>query len=234
MDIKDLNSSRLLFNLTSKTLVKDFTAAIPELSLYMGKISHKRLIQYIIIMYDINSSLWRSYPSYFSRKFECAKIVGFKTTPGGKYPKDVGDMLMGLNKIVNDIIVAYISKFALPEYVQLITFNIILDNETRGLLAGEVSKDSDKVIDRVVEKISELTRRIFNSGNEDEIVYIRQALYARAKKDQALYKPEDIATLLSQGGDLGDDFNPYEDGYKPEPIKFAGSNIDIAIRKDEE
>jgi len=233
MTLKDIDSKRLLFNIHSKTLIKDISS-IEEFSNYKGKIPKTKLFQYIILMYDVNSSMWRSFPAYFTRKFQVARIVGFPTGEDGKYSKQVSEMLIGLNKEVNNLIVSYIAQFAQVEYTHLVALSIILDTETRKLLSGDIDKNADQVIDRVTQRIGELTRVIFNSGDNDEISFVRQALYSQAEKDKLMFRPEAIAELLAQGLDLPDDYNPYGKGYKPDDMKFAGDHEELAERKDYE
>ena len=234
MTLKDIDSNRLLFNIHSKTLIKVVGYLIPEFKEYSGKIPKTKLFQYIILMYDENSSMWRSFPAYFTRKFQVARLVGFPTGKDGKYSKQISEMLIGLNKDVNNLAVRYIAEFARVEYTHLVALSIILDTETRKLLSGDIDKNADVILDRVTQKIGELTRVIFNSGDYDEISFVRQALYSQAEKDKLMFRPEAIAELLAQGLDLPDDFNPYGNGYKPEKMRFAGDNIDSAERKEYE
>jgi hypothetical protein len=221
MDLKSIDGSRFLFDPTSKNLVNILAEKIPEFNNYEGKIPSVKVFQYIILMYDPQSPLWRDVMDYYVRKGVCADMVGFPKTKG-QWSKEAEAILIGQDSQVNDMIVAFIAQLGLVEMYQLIAYLSLLSSETRKAIDFRGDKNSIDIITKTGDKIRELLKVVFKSGEYDEITQVRKALYSRLEKERLRIRPEEVVRMISEEGGLPDEFNPYGDNYKPEKPKFLG------------
>ena len=93
--------------------------------------------------------------------------------------------------------------------------------------------DVQHVVDASTEKVKELTNFIYGSGERDEVAEARRALYKQVSYDLSSMRPEQASRAFASGEGLPDEWNPYEDGYKPDGISFVGDDPEIA-EEDEE
>lgn len=220
MTLKDIDSSRLLFDIKSPDFVKNIKHKIKEFTEYKGDIPEKKLFQWIVLMYDIRSDM-RSTTDYYLRKHESAEIVGMPKDKS-RWKKPIEDMLVGKDSVVNELIVAYLWQFGLPEVLQLVAYQSLLSSETKRAVSFDGDRNTIKIIEETGDRINKLTRIILNSGDVDEITLARNALYARVEKEKLKLRPEDVVRFISEEGGLPDEFNPYGAGYMPEHSKFIG------------
>lgn len=221
MDLKTIDSSRLLFDVKSPTFVEELKRKIPEFKAYKGKIPDKKVFTYIALMYDPQSELWRSQMDYYVRKSECATIVDFPKAKG-QWSEEAESILIGQDEKVNDMIVAFIAQFGMIELYQLVGYLNILSSETRKAIDYKGDKNSIDIITKTGDKIRELMKVVFRSGEYDEISMVRKALYSRLEKERLKIRPEEIVRMISEEGELPAEFNPYGDNYKVEKPKFIG------------
>lgn len=174
-------------------------------------------------MYDINSPMIREVRTYYERKARCAELLKFPTSKGSWLPA-VEDLLIGKNSDFNDLVAAYISNIGLPEYMQLVAYLELQRIEMVKVFSGKVSDKSDQILDRVTQSIDKITRKLFGSGEEDEITVARKALYQRAQLDKSriIPKPEEIVKMFEADGELPEDFNPYGEDYEVKQSEFIG------------
>lgn len=223
MTIKDIITDKTFFDVHSPTLVEDITAVLPECKLLEGKPDILKLCQYVILMYDINSPMLREVRLYYERKARCAEMV-LLPTEKGRWTKDIEDILLGQDAEFNIFVASYISNLGLPHYMQLVAYLEIQRIKTIEVFSGKISDKSDQILDRVTTMISEITRKLFVSGDVDEVTTARKALYQRAQLDKSriIPRPEDIVKILEADGELPPDFNPYGEDYKIEQSHFIG------------
>ncbi len=224
MTLKEIDSSKLLFDIHSKDLVEQFKAKFTGFEDYTGQIDEKKVIQYIILMADVNSPLRISVKDWYQRKYTAATLVKF---PMNKkvFSDESEKLIIGEDDAVNASMVAYIASYGRPEYSLLMSFMALMSYETQKALSGEPSKDSDKTIDRISKRVVELTKEFFHSGDTDEYSRVKQSLYARIEKEKLRLRPEQIIRQLEENGELPEDFNPYENSYKisaKEDLIFLG------------
>jgi hypothetical protein len=213
MNLKDIDSSRLLFDINSKDLVKQFKAKFTEIGGYKGKIDERKVCQYIILMADMQSPLRIEKPDYYQRKYTVAVMVGLPKTKK-EFTEESESILVGDDEIVNQTMVAYIASYGLPNYTLLMAFMALLSFETQKVFSGKGSKDSQKIIDSASDRIQSLTRDFFKSGDYDEYSKVRQILYSRIEKERLRLRPEQIIRVLEDSGSLPEDFSPYPSDYK--------------------
>ncbi|KKM79017.1 hypothetical protein LCGC14_1354180 [marine sediment metagenome] len=206
------------YDVHSPTLVDDIKKAIPPFDKYEGDLPIKKLSQYIILMYDPESPMRREVGHYMQRKSACAEVVGFKKE-GSKWMLPIDELLIGKDEDANKLFVAYIAHLAIPEYLELITLLEIQRVKSMEAFSGNVTDNTHKTIAAVTKSISEITKKLFGSGEEDEIKAARRALYEQADIDKPPM-PEDMVDKLNEGP-LPEDMNPYGD-YRVEEGKFLG------------
>jgi hypothetical protein len=108
--------------------------------------------------------------------------------------------------------------------MQLVAYLEIQRIKTIEVFSGKISDKSDQILDRVTTMIAEITRKLFVSGDVDEVSLARKALYQKAQIDKAriIPRPEDIVKILEADGVLPEDFNPYGEDYTVEKSTFLG------------
>lgn len=185
-------------------------------------------------MYDLNSPLRREIKDMYKRKVYAASLCGIRpNSASGKFKEWHEDMLSGQDKEINKLIAAYISFFNSPEYKRLIASETLQDNAFMQIIRGNVNKNIRDIFENASEVASNLTRFLFGSGERDEVMEARKALYKQVAYDLSDMRPENVAKMFAEDGKLPDSWNPYEKGYEPDEITFAGDDPDIA-RQDEE
>lgn len=224
MTLKDIDSSKLLFDIHDKDVVDKFKKRFTEFDDYKGKIDEKKVIQYIILMADVNSSLRITVKDFHQRKYTAATLVKFPMVKKA-FTDEAEKIILGEDDTVNSTMVSYISSYGKPEYSLLVSFMALLSFEMQKAFAGNPSKDSDKIIDRISSRVMTLTRDFFHSGDTDEYSKVRQCLYSRVAKEQIRLRPEQIVRQLEENGELPPEFNPHGEDYRiklSEDLLFLG------------
>lgn len=212
MTLKEINSEKLLFDIHAKDLAEQFTKRFPEFEEYKGKVDLLKVIQYIILLADMGSDLRIEKPDYFQRKYTAAHIVKFPMTKKEFTPEAEG-IIIGEDDVVNQVMVAYIASYGLPNYSLLMAFTALMSYETQKIFAGKATKDSQKIVDNASDRIQSLTRDFFKTGTVDEYSKIQQVLYAKVEKDKMRLRPEQMIRVLENTGELPEGCSPYPDGY---------------------
>jgi hypothetical protein len=223
MTLQDITTDKTLFDVHSPTLTEDMTKVIPEITTFESEIPIGDICRYLILMYDTNSPMRSEIRMYYERKHRCAELLKFPTSKVG-WATAVEDMLVGGNEKFNTLIASYIAQLGIPEYTQLIAYCEIQKIKTMEIFSGKVSDKSDQILDRVTIAIGEITRRLFGTGQEEEVVAARKALYQRSAIDKSRYipTPETMVKLMESEGKLPEDCNPYPDDYEVEASHFLG------------
>lgn len=173
-------------------------------------------VRYIILMYDIKTSLKLDVRDFWERKRISALVAGFRLNKKKEFEEDVEKMLLGENDAVNNAVVKYILLFGMTAYSAQIIYYTRLVHEVQKTLRGS-SKTSLKDIDTLKNKIEECEEELFGGK---EILNARKALYSKIEKERKAEKPEEIIKRLNEGDDLSE-MSAYGN-YKPDPLKFEG------------
>lgn len=177
--------------------------------------------RYIVLMFDMNTSLRLDVRDFWERKRIAAQIAGFKFRPRVKeFEEPVESMLLGNNAAVNNAITKYIMLFGLPEYASLVIFQTMLVFEVQKTLRGTYNNNTSKNVDYIHKRISELTDLLYGGK---EAINAKKALYSKIEKDRRAEKPEDIIKRINDGDDLSD-MNPYGESYKVDKMKYKGDD----------
>ena len=226
----NIDTSSLSYDPNDPNFITDLEKNFPSFKEYEGtKAIRFKLFAWIVIMFDINSPVRMEAKDYYERKVRCAGIVGMNpNSSSGKYKEDVEEILLGKNKEINKLSVDYITSFSSPEYTQLIGVLIIQRQLMQGLLRGSYNDKTANLLETTSNQISNLTRRIYHSGDKIEVEEARRALYHKAGEDLNKMRPESIAEMLDSGDGLPDEWNPYGEEYDVDDISFVGDDPEIA------
>jgi len=223
--LADVDVSLLKYDPRKLHFLRDITKEIPEFKAYDGKIPPKLFSAFVVLMYDINSPLWREEPDYNQRMYEAARIANFPMGKKNEFSKEAEDVLFGRISTANDAIVAYITGFGLPEYLQLMGYTILLSQELRKIIGNEGGKESPKMLEETGAKMRSLQRFIFNTGNVDITKEMQHALYSRLERDKLRMRPEEIIKELASKGKLPADFSPYKQDELPNADDYLRENM---------
>lgn len=182
-----------------------------------GKIDKEKIINYILLYYDLNSNLRTFYPVYAQRKGAALDLAGFKKS-SSRYSEDVEDFIVGKNDIVNGMIIRYISMFGKPEYQELHAYYEMFMQESRSVFEQKVDrvKDTRANIKALSKDISELEIKLFGGK---ETTDMKAELY-RQMDIKILPTPEKISKELSKGNDPLEGYDRYEGWNKNQKIRF--------------
>jgi len=235
----DIDATYLRFNPSKSKFYDNICADIPAFAEYdesskHGQPTKLRVFAWIVCMYDLNTPLRREIKDMYKRKVYAATLTGL--TPhkvSGKYREEIEAMLTGQDPKVNHLIVQYIASFSSPEYMQLMGQVSLQHNVLNDIIHGKATKDNQIILDNATDKIKELTNMVYGAGERDEVYEARRALYQQVAADLSDMRAENVAKRMVVDGALPDEWNPYEAGYVPGEIKFAGDDPNIAIGDEE-
>jgi len=219
MNLSEITTDKTRYDVHSRDLISEFTEGVPSFAEYPGNLSRKKIIQYIILMFDPESPMRREIGHYMQRKSACARAVGL-AGQSEKFSEEVEAVLIGKDPEVNKVVAAYLSHLAMPEYTELTVLLEIQRIKALEAFSGEVSDNTHKTMAAVTESISRITKQLFGSGEFDEIKSARRALYEQSNIDKPP-RPEDVVDKINESG-LSGDFNPYGEDYVVEDSHFLG------------
>ena len=156
-------------------------------------VDKKKVVAYIVIMYDIKSDMKKLYPdNLYERKQKSAVAAGFKITDG-KFDPWVEAMLVGENDEFNEAVLRFVRMFSKPDLPAYIAYTEILYKQVIAAMR-ETNASKLKVIQMNIESsrkmVASLERGIFSG---DEVENVRAALYRLAESQRLLLRPEDKA-----------------------------------------
>jgi len=229
-----LETSKLSYDPNSPTFIKDLEKTFISFKEYKEEANLRyKVFAWIVLMYDVQSPMRILAKDYYERKVKCAMSIGLNPSKKtGEYKEAIENILLGKNEDVNRLIVEYITSFSSPEYTQLVGLWVVQRHVLSDLMEGKYDDKTTRVLDSVANQISNLTKKIYHSGDKIETELARRALYYQAGEDLNKLRPEAIASMLADDG-LPDSWGIYEDGYIPDKIKFAGDDPLIAINDEE-
>ena len=229
----EYNTSKMKFDPVDKNFYELFREAVP--SIYKikthGGILKKSIACYTCLMYDRNSPLIKAEPLYWKRKILAANLAKFPTGKKGMLTDNATKILTGEDETYLKVVLDYLDLFALPEFDYLVGLQIIQSEYLMQIMRGQISNDSDKVLGRVANSIAEVTRKIYQTGEEEEVAAARKAIYEKAVRERANLRPEDFAEMLARTRELPKEFSPYGEDYVPDKLKYIGDNEETALRK---
>ena len=223
MRLKEQDYDRCWMNPYKPRFLKSIQEELPTFKAFENDkvvLGKKRVFTWIVFMFDPSSPWHVEVTKYYDRKRESAIEAGFDLV-GGKFEEPVENMLLGQNNDVNELVASFISRFANPEYTQLINLLQLQYHLTRDMMRGKYDQNTTKVLNFITEDINRLTRNLYGSGDVDELLEVRKALYKEAEGQRVRLNPENVVALIDENGGLPKDFNPYGD-YEVNELRFLG------------
>ena len=218
-NLKQHDFTSCLFDPTSAGFVKDLIDEYKEFASYKGE-NKKSVFTYVVILYDKESPLWAMEKEYFRRKVLAAELSGLPTNDNGGFKKDTKEILEGQNDDVNKLVVAYLASTGNLEFQMLISDMVMFNGYQAKVLKGQYDKDTYKVMEAIKDGMEKRTRKIFGSGDKDELERVRVMLYEAAEKERQRLQPEAVVKMVEKDGDVPDDWSPYGTDYKVEDLKY--------------
>ncbi len=154
-------------------------------------IDNNKLMQYIMLVYDINSPYREKYSDIVKRKIEAAHDVEFEVEEGGSFASPVEDFLKGNNEKVNRKIVAFCRLHRNFKYSFLVTIESSYYNVMLEILNGETKKISEA---RTIQQ--ELEETLLDMLNGDKDANLKDELLKYMEDERLGLRPEDIAQKL--------------------------------------
>ena len=219
MQLRELDFKKCRYDLNAKTFVRNIERAIPQFANYEGK-KKRQVFQYVVAMYDRYSPLWSKEPEYFPRKVLAVSLCGLSEYEG-TFDKWSRQVMEGADEDVNKLVTAYLADTGHIEYTMLITeltmYHLLFQQQA----GGKILNDKEyKTMRDLMANIQQRTRRIFGSGEDEELTAIKIKLYERAEQDRQKMNPEAIVKMLEKDGDFPSDWNPYGSKYTVDSLKF--------------
>ena len=165
------------------------------------------VLKYTILMYDFGSELRRTYTDSVKRKKEAARRANFKLTRTGAMTGYTQEILLGLNKGVNELILSYLKLFNNPWILKYAAAWSLMDAEILDSqnLSERTPKERETIsnnIEKLTDRIDECEKHIFEGLESD---MLRNQLFADMEKDKEVrLRPELVAVdLEKKEADLG-------------------------------
>lgn len=210
-----------LVDIEGEDFVEQFRSLHRDLNVSFGVngISDESIIKYIVASYDISSPFVVQYSDWAQRRRETGIFAQFPTK-GREWIEEAENIVRGRNQEVNQVAIRYMFLQNNLEFIQLMSYQKMLEDQVHALHGGSYGKPSeyDKLkqnIDNLTKDIKQLQRYVFSGEEWKEW---RNALYNFVSVIRTDISPEDVADKLQKGEPVVDDV-PYPN-YEPEELRF--------------
>jgi hypothetical protein len=155
------------------------------------------VLRYIMLVYDMNSPLWKSIKTHNERKVQGMLMAGFEADKSGRFDIKIEQgLLYGKDKGVARRIVKYVYVFNNVDYSELVgmlEYNMqllfhIMSSNTNSKTREEFTKTSAR--------IKELTATVFGGKETKEI---EEQLYEQLAMSKLSFRPEMIVRQIASG-----------------------------------
>ncbi len=222
MNLNELYTESFFKNPKSPNFVEQLESASEFFKAELPKgVNRKKVLTFISIMYDPASELRKNVSNLAQRKTLAALASGFSLDSGNKFPKEIEDVLVGVDANVARMIAEYCYLSHGLDFIVYTSYNRIFTEVIAMSFKQDKAKDSIALIGKLKSEIEEVERKIFGG---DEVLLMRKALYLSSKKMSIGLQMEDIIDRIEKGENL-DDLNPYPNNYTTAPLKFVGDAI---------
>lgn len=169
----------------------DFLKKHKEFHVPTLQLNKIKTLKYLCLVYDRGSPLHDAYKDLWRRKMIAAELAQFVKEPGGRYKEVVEDMMKCNNKVVNAMIMRYLTGMYSGIYQRYALMCEMHARTSEKMLAGEAKIDDfNKVCDALEKAEHDLL-----SGDNLLIPDLTRYYF----EDKLELRPEDIALRLSNG-----------------------------------
>lgn len=217
--LSDFDFSDCRYDPRKKTFPTVISQDIPEFSKYEGE-ARRNVFAYIVCMYDKKSPLWSKENEYFKRKMLAAEVCSLPKGQSGGWHTTTKEILEGQSKEVNALAVSYLANLGDTDYMMLINEMVMFHGYTMDVLNNKYDDKTYKTMQLLADGIRDRTRKIFGSGEYDELTRVRILLYESVEKDRQRLNPEAIVQMIDREGDVPKDWNRYGKDYEVDELKY--------------
>lgn len=237
MDYKESDFKSLRYNVRavkdSKDLIKEFhglakikpLCEIPEVH---NGIPRNAIVRYISYMYDPGSPLPDD--DLMKKKYEAAVLAGMPMA-NRRFTKEVNDLLVGGDKLINKAIVAFAISFNSATFSKLVAFQELYQKRLQDTFDDDYdSKDVDliKAIDALEQSINKMQIDLLKEWQPQLI----DELYNEVASSALGLRPEDIADKI-QDGEQVVDVHPYGGDYDFKKYPWKGVRLTTDTKQKE-
>jgi hypothetical protein len=224
MRLEDIDTSTLFVDPKSPNFLERMKSISPAFDFTIDKVNTKKLLTYIVLMYDKNSWLRKNEKKYTKRKFEAGEAAGFKLhedeLSNRFFHETVEDVIVGQDYKFNKAVIEYVSLMFDKEYTRIIVLDHNYNKKSEESLKSYDNKKHE-LLSNIIDELNTLEEYVFGGK---EVVNMRKALYEKVHIDRiAWLRPEGIVDKFKKDGLEG--LSPYPEGYKPDELTFAGDSI---------
>jgi len=226
-----IDAQFMRFNPSTLNFHESIRKDIPAFAEYEehDKQTRTRIFAWIVCMYDMNTPLLKEVKDMYKRKVYAATLVGIAVSSvTGKYEEWAENMILGKDKKINSLVVQFIASFSSPEYMQLQAHVAMQHEIMNKIISGKADKNDQVMFDISIKTVKDITNLLYGSGERDEVLEARRALYQQVAMDLSDLRAENVAMRVANGDGLPSSWNPYEEGYEPGDIHFKGDDPSIA------
>jgi hypothetical protein len=190
MKLDQIDTSRFLEDPKKHFFIEKLIERSKIFNFKIPRVSHKKALIYLVLMYDKESYFRKSIPNFLQRKYEAGITAGFKLQDNNEFSSETEEVMLGFNDDFNRAVVEYVSIFYNLEYAKLIVYElnyykIIKDSFTKFDIKGNMKN----MLDKMSNEISELEEKIFGG---QEAINMRKALYEGTARSRLKLRPEDM------------------------------------------
>lgn len=197
VDVSKLDFTKLACNVMALQPKQDPLEVFDVLSKYeefyapTPMLNRKKILKYIVLVYDKNSPLHDEFKDMWRKKMFAADLAGFVKEENGKYLGKVEDMMKCKNTPVNSMIIRYVMLMRSSLYSKFTILQEVYFNVSEGLLGGNTKIDDFNKINKELEQCESELLSNDNLLSDDLTKYYFQ--------DKLELRPEDIAKKLANG-----------------------------------
>lgn len=202
MKINELDLSGLMYNPTSKKDIKKLQEDHkPNFDFHWYENDklvkyHDSILKYIILVYDLNSPLYRSEKDHNEKKVK-AMLMAEMEFKDGKFDQPIRESLLyGSDQGIARMIAKYVYLFNNIDYAELVGMIEINFQILRDIMNAKKVKDTHKQLEQTSDRIRELTKRVFGG---EETKDIKEKLYEQLNMSRLSFRPEEMAKQHSEG-----------------------------------
>lgn len=185
-------------------------AGYPEYNIELRPLNKNKTIRYIALMYDKGSPIYKKIDNIHKQKIEAATLAGFDKKASGTFPTIVDKMMVGLNPVVNHMIMRFLRMMRDEEFMQ---FRIYKEKLYSSLNKMQETDDPDEL-----KKIILVNKELTNVIDSIKMEFVRpgdarqliETMYEQAEFEDLEITPEIIAERISKGLNPVE-YNPYGD-----------------------
>jgi hypothetical protein len=222
MTLKDINTSRFIFDPKKDNFVKLMHADSKEFVLNIGKVTTSKALIYLVVMYDPASELIHKYKDLYLRKNIAGEIAEFPTDKTGGlivFKKQYESLMLGQNDKFNNAVAHFLFKTHNLDFIERMNLEFQYFRLIRNTMK-EIDTQTNNLMKDVKKRLIDNDTLLF--GGDELSDKMRNALYAKTLNERLRLQPEQVLEK-KQEDNLGE-YNPFGD-YEVDDVMYYGKEI---------